>query len=454
MSTVSSSLDSLLAVKRAEHRLTQQSGSLRVLLNADVDTQAQLQSMCSELETPLLGEGGLGQFMEGLITDALSEKLEQQTAHRPVAHKTSVDDKLHRQLKQGLHQQPVAEARRRLMPTSRTSVEDTHRPHRGRSPDSPGETKSIRLKPAGIQVNQTYQGELQSNTAETREHRPGRPHPVPDLSPVTDQTRADEARTDERHGQRDQDHFQTPKRRNDNSKAQSASSAEAQIDALQASDIMVQRVTKAGLISAWNSPLRSSPAGQTEPSDETRSASEVEATVPGVERDRTANNDLQSKNRQRSDSPGSTVIATNEIISESAGARVHERQIEHSLRKLQQQKSSKSNKTQTEIQRRQMDSPAYPQPISPQDIKPLPNPVGGLRGLAARATASLDRTLPSQRAGKVSSGEHGPVTQPEDGAAGTTTTTARTSGNSLAELTELLVEEARRAGIDLEQFRP
>lgn len=444
MSTAPSSLDGLLAEKKAEHMLTQQSGSLRVLLTTDMDTEAQMQSMCTELETPLLGDGGLGQFTEGLITDALSKKLEQQTAPRPTVQQTSFDDKLHGQATQRFPHRPTADASRRAVPGRQDEVEDTHQPQAGRPTASLSETESARRKPAGIQLNQTRAGEVQEEAPVSKENRP-----------VTLRTNPySSSGTDEEQDQQKQDQVKTLRSRKDNSKFPSGQSEAPHIDALQARDEMNQRVKKAGLKSAWNSPLNPPLPGQTNPPGRTQQSATVEATPngPGVTSHGSVQEEWPSDKQRPLESPYSNVLVSNTATTGRVGATATEQQIELSLKKLHPQKYSQLNQTQWQRQRPQIASPPQQRPHSLQDEIEAPASPGGLRGLEARAKGPLNQSLPTQSAGNTPTGEHGPV--PVQKSAVASIASDEKSGNSLAELNELLVEEARRAGIDLEQFRP
>ena len=458
MSITPSSLDRLLAEKRAERGLTRQTGALRGLLISAGDTRALLQGLAAELESPLLGDGGLGPFTDGFVSKALSDRLTQPlpNVQQPPIKPGPAARSMHTTA-----QRPMAGARRRLAPGAQIpdtqspvpgSIAETRQADSGQLVAIPGEIESIPRKPADRQVSKTKHKALQAKADKTSGPRPVTvfKNRSAGLRHVTHAS----AQTDEQPQREKTVRLEMPGNLKDKLKPPSSGLATAEIDSRQAREKLTQRVTRSGLATAWESPLKPAAPEQTGPQDVITPPIEAltRATEPAETHHRSTRDVIAGEPKQQSESPGSAPGVTATAGTTSTAATFMEQQIELSLKKLRPQEHSPVSEAPGHATQRPFASSPHPSQRSSQYETETPALAGGLRGLAARAGTPAGQSMAARSAHVMSSAQPESVSQQKNPE--THFATAGKSGDSLAELTELLVEEARRAGIDLEKFQP
>ena len=431
-----SKIDALLSNEPAGNSLARQGQALRDFLQDDSETREILQRLEAGIKSTLLGAGSLEELTSDHVLGALGGQLEQKVDDRQTVGNQAEGD----------HGDAHSSGR----PARPLSTEGSRKRKAGANR---GFKKNPRPEPGIASFSERLNGNNQSHSVDdTRASKKFDPvvvKPKKQGKQALSTALGNQPRVE--------------------------GNSPSKIDASQASNSMAQRAAKAGMSAAWNSVVSSSQQhSSVTSSGENIASSQTEAARPMFDLPDPAHRDGSGAKSSNFDS---ILGAGKGIAQVSEGLTTAGEQLEQSLKNLMGNIHSKpgsaSGLERTQSKSLPMaghgqthglnSSRAEKRPLDlnentgPASLDNFPgenglqnrNAPGGLRGLVAQANKPLDDTESSIEAANPTRQRNNHLPVP-----GTGDQPVGSSRSPLTEIADLLAEEARRAGINLEQFRP
>jgi len=431
-----SKIDALLSNKPAGYSLARQGQALRDFLQDDSETREILQRLEAGIKSTLLGAGSLEELTSDHVLGALGGQLEQKVDDRQSAGDQA----------EGNNGDVHSGGR----PARTLSTEGQSRQKAGAKG---GYGKTPQPKPGIASFSERLNGNNQSHGAD--DTLAGKKSKLNVVKPKKQGKQALSTAPEKQ--------------------AQLEGKSPFKIDASQASNSMAQRAAKAGMGAAWNSVINSSSRqSPVTSSGDNFDSPQAEAASPKFELPDPAHHD---KSGTKSGNFDPILAAGKGIAQVSEGLTTAGEQLEQSLKDLMGNTRSIPG-TASGLERTQSKSPSVAghgqshglnssrAGKRPLDINENTGPVsldnfagenrlrnrnapGGLRGLVAKANKPLDDTESSVETANSPRQKNNHLPVP-----GANELPVGSSRSGVTEIADLLAEEARRAGINLEQFRP